>query len=291
MTELKPKQSILITGASSGIGKACALHFAGLGFTVFAGVRTSADALALQDLSSGDLRPTMLDVTSGDQIEAAFEELVGSLAGDGLTGLVNNAGIPLGGPLEFLSLDDFRQEIEVNLVGVVAVTQTFLPLIRKATGRIVNVSSMSGFMAMPFMGPYAATKFGLRALTDSLRVELRPWGIPVSIVDIGDVRTRLWEKALAVIESSAQNLPQAGWELYGPIVQIRERFRPHGISPIKVAKVVEKAITATKPKARYLVGRDAKVMDVLRRLPISIRDALIASQLPNYGPKVENHKN
>jgi NAD(P)-dependent dehydrogenase (short-subunit alcohol dehydrogenase family) len=152
----------------------------------------------------------------------------------------------------------------------------------------VNVSSMSGFIAMPFMGPYAATKFGLRALSDSLRVELRPWGISVSIVEIGDVNTRLWEKALAVIERSAEKLPQAGWELYGPIVQIRERFRPHGIPPINVAEVVERAITARKPRARYVVGRDAKVMDVLRRLPVPVRDALIASQLPSYGRQLDN---
>ena len=284
MTEISLRQSIVITGASSGIGKACALHFDRLGFTVFAGVRKGEDARALEGLASGDLRPIELDVTSETQVAAAREKVDEAVGSEGLTALVNNAGIPLGGPLEFLSMEDFRREVDVNLFGAVSVTQAFLPLIRSARGRIVNISSMSGFIALPFMSPYAATKFALRAVTDSLRVELRPWGIPVSIIEIGDVRTRIWEKSLAVIEKAAGDLSPIGRELYGPVVEIREWFRPHGIEPAEVARVVEKAVSSRRPKARYVVGKDARFMDVVRRLPVRLRDALIASRLPNYGP-------
>jgi len=142
MTDMTNPQSILVTGASSGIGKACALHFDKLGFTVFAGVRRERDALSLSKLASGDLRPIQIDVTSEAQIKSASEQVTEVLGRNGLTGLVNNAGIPLGGPLEFLCIEDFRNEIEVNLIGAVSVTQAFLPLIRKARGRIVNVGSM-----------------------------------------------------------------------------------------------------------------------------------------------------
>ncbi len=140
------------------------------------------------------------------------------------------------------------------------------------------------------MSPYAATKFALRAINDSLRVELRPWRISVSIIEIGDVKTRLWDKSLSVIEKVAKDLPEAGWELYGPIINLRERFQPHGISPSEVTRVVEHAITSRKPKARYVVGRDAKLLDLIRRLPISVRDWIIASQLPKYGQVTKENK-
>jgi NAD(P)-dependent dehydrogenase (short-subunit alcohol dehydrogenase family) len=259
------------------------LHFDKLGYAVFAGVRKEEDALSLEHASTTNLRPVILDVTKPSMIASVKSEVTKELDGRGLTGLVNNAGIPLGGPLEYLSISDFRNELEVNLIGAVAVTQAFLPLIRQEQGRIINISSVSGFIALPFMGPYAATKFGLRALTDSLRVELKPWGIFVSILEIGDVDTRIWEKSLAVIEKTAQEMPARGWELYGPIVQIRERFQPHGIQPVAVARVVEHAITSKRPKARYLVGRDARVLDLIRRLPTSVRDWVIAKQLPEFG--------
>lgn len=289
MSEISSFESIVITGASSGIGKACALHFDDLGFTVFAGVRREEDALALKEAASGNLKPILLDVTSPSLISSALDQVSNNLRGEGLTGLVNNAGIPLGGPLEFLSLSNFRNEIEVNLIGAVAITQAFLPLIRQNKGRIVNISSYSGFIALPFVSPYAATKFALRAITDSLRVELRPWGIPVSIIDIGDVRTRIWDKSLTVIEKAAEDMPEAGWELYGPVIELRERFQPHGILPIEVARVVENAMTSRKPKARYIVGRDAKLLDLIRRLPTPIRDWVIASQLPEYGQVKKEH--
>ena len=283
MDETKSAGSVLITGASTGIGKACALYLDNLGFTTFAGVRTEEDAAVLKEEASGALKTVMLEVTEPCQITSARDEVANDLKGAGLTGLVNNAGIPLGGPLEFLSIPDFRYELEVNLIGAVAVTQAFLPMIRQAHGRIINMSSLSGFIALPFMSPYAATKFGLRAITDSLRVELRPWGISVSIIEVGDVDTPLWAKSQEVIEKAAREMPDRGWELYGPIIELKERFQPHGISPVEVARVVEHALTSRRPKARYVLGRDAKLFDLLRRLPVSIRDRLISSQLPEYG--------
>jgi NAD(P)-dependent dehydrogenase (short-subunit alcohol dehydrogenase family) len=290
MSELNSDNSIVITGASSGIGKACALYLDELGYTVFAGVRREEDASALKAVASDNLKPILLDVTSQDMISSALVEVSENLEEHGLAGLVNNAGIPLGGPLEFLSLSDFRNQIEVNLIGAVAVTQAFLPLLRRKKGRIVNISSLNGFIALPFMSPYAATKFGLRAITDSLRVELRPWGISVSIVEIGDVESRIWEKSLAVIEKAADEMPEAGWDLYGPVVRIKDRFEPHGIPPIEVARVVEQAIFSKRPKARYVVGRDAKLLDIIKRFPTPIRDSIIASQLPEYGQDSDREK-
>jgi NAD(P)-dependent dehydrogenase (short-subunit alcohol dehydrogenase family) len=276
-------RAVVITGASTGIGKACALHLDELGFTVYAGVRKEKDAATLRHDSSSNLKPVFLDVTSPSMIASAVEEVANDFKDVGLAGLVNNAGIPLGGPLEFLSISDFRHELEVNLIGAVAVTQAFLPLIRQGQGRIVNISSLSGFIALPFMSPYAATKFALRAITDSLRVELRPWEIYVSILEVGDVDTRIWDKSLAVIEKAAKEVPERGIELYGPIMELRERFQPHGIPPVEVARVVDHALTSKRPKARYVVGQDARLLDLIRRLPTSIRDLVVASQLPKYG--------
>lgn len=275
--------SVLITGASSGIGKACALYLADLGFTVFAGVRREGDAAALKQEVSSNLTPVFLDVTDTSMIESARDKITNEIGHAGLAGLVNNAGIPLGGPLEYLPLSDIRYEMEVNLLGTVAVTQAFLPLIRRGQGRIVNISSLSGFIALPFLGPYAMTKFGMRAFTDSLRRELRPWNISVSVLEVGDVDTRIWDKSLAVIEKAANEMPDRGMELYGPVVGIKERFQPHGIPPLEVAKVVHHALFSNRPKARYVVGRDAKLLDLIRHLPTPILDWVISKQLPEYG--------
>lgn len=278
-----PSGSVLITGASSGIGKACALYLADLGFTIFAGVRREEDAAALKQEVHSSLTPIFLDVTNTSMIEAARDKINGEIGNAGLVGLVNNAGIPLGGPLEFVPLSDIRYEMEVNLLGAVAVTQAFLPLIRQGKGRIVNISSLSGFIALPFLGPYAMTKFGMRAFTDSLRRELRPWNIAVSVLEVGDVDTRLWDKSLAVIEKTAKEMPKRGMELYGPVVGIKERFQPHGIPPLEVAKEVEHALFSKRPKARYVVGGDAKLLDLMRHLPTPILDWVISKQLPEYG--------
>ncbi|MGD1157325.1 MAG: SDR family oxidoreductase, partial [Terriglobia bacterium] len=187
------KGAVVITGASTGIGEACALHLDKLGFRVFAGIRKAADAEALRHRASARLVPIRLDVSDETEVEQAARNVTEALRGEGLAGLVNNAGIVVAGMLEFLPLDALRRQLEVNVVGQVAVTQAFLPHLRKARGRIVNIGSVSGLIAGPFSGAYAASKFALEALTDALRVELRPWKIHVSIVEPGNIQTPIWK--------------------------------------------------------------------------------------------------
>jgi NAD(P)-dependent dehydrogenase (short-subunit alcohol dehydrogenase family) len=256
----------VVTGASTGIGRASALHLDSLGFDVHAGIRKEADAEALREAGSARLSPLMIDVTKGDSIAAAAAS-VGEAAPGGLAGLVNNAGIPLAGPLEFVPLEDMRRQFDVNLFGLVAVTQALLPLLRRARGRIVNISSIGGRVATPFLGPYVASKFALEGLSDSLRAELRPWGIEVSLVEPGSVATEIWEKGQREADSMREKLSPEGHDLYGrqldAFQRVADQTAARGISPHEVAKQVEHALTARRPKTRYLVGRDAKVRAVI----------------------------
>ena len=180
-------KSVVITGASTGIGAACALHLDQWGWRVFAGVRKQGDAEALRAQGSARLTPVSLDVTDTVSISTAASAVAGAVGAAGLAGLVNNAGIVVPGPIELLPLSDLRRQLEINVVGQVAVTQAFLPLIRAGRGRIVNMGSIAGRMATPFTGAYGASKFALEALTDALRLELQPWGISVSIIEPGAV--------------------------------------------------------------------------------------------------------
>ena len=277
-------RAVVVTGASSGIGEACALRMDRLGWRVFAGVRKEADGERLKQQASDRVAPITLDVTDEGQIAAAADT-VGAAVGDaGLAGLVNNAGIGVGGPLEFLTPEDLRRQLEVNVIGQIAVTQKFLPLIRKGHGRIVNMGSIGGRIATPLLGPYNASKFAMEALTDSLRQELRPWGIHVSIVEPGSIATRIWDKAQANADEVEKNLPEEALLLYGKtIAAIREaarKFEQAGIPPDEVAKVVEHALTARRPKTRYVVGRDAQIQRVLAKvMPDRMRDGLLARYL------------
>src|SRR3990172_8450526 len=186
------QRCVVITGASTGIGEACALRLDKLGWRVFARVRKEADAERLKNEGSERLTPAFIDVTDEGSIMKA-EETVRAVVGEaGLAGLGDNAGVGIHGPLEFLPIEDLRRQLEVNTIGQIAVTQAFLPLIRKGRGRIVNIGSIGGKMATPFLGPYAASKFAMEALTDSLRQELRPWDIHVAIVEPGSIATPIW---------------------------------------------------------------------------------------------------
>jgi NAD(P)-dependent dehydrogenase (short-subunit alcohol dehydrogenase family) len=259
--------AVLVTGASSGIGEATALRLAKRGLRVLAGVRREEDAARLR---AQGVEPVFLDVTDAEQI-ASLD------VGDELVGLVNNAGIALSAPLEFVPVAELRRQLEVNVVGQVAVTQAVLPALRRGKGRVVFIGSIAGRSALPFLGPYAASKFGLEAIADSLRVELRPWGIHVSIVEPGSIKTPIWTKGA----ERAQSLRSPAVDkLYGTSI---ERFRTialkrglNGIEPDEVAKIVEHALTAASPKARYLVGKDAKTRARLQRLPTWARDRVIA---------------
>jgi NAD(P)-dependent dehydrogenase (short-subunit alcohol dehydrogenase family) len=255
--------TVVVTGASSGIGEACTLHLERLGFQVFAGVRNAADGERLRSESSGNVIPISIDVTDQESIRTAAARVQEATGDRGLAGLVNNAGIAISGPLEFIPIDELRKQLEVNLVGQVAVTQAFVALLRKGRGRVVNISSIGGRIALPFAGPYAASKFGIEAISDSLRRELRPWGIEVSVIEPGSVATKIWEKGTAKARELSENLPPEGQELYGGMIAKMQKLAAEtaarGIPPEEVAKDVAHALTASKPKTRYLVGRDAKM--------------------------------
>ena len=282
-------RAVLITGASTGIGRAAALRLDADGWRVFAGVRREEDAEALRTAGSERLTPLILDITDAAQIAAAAERIgretdAGGEGQGGLDGLVNNAGIGVMGPLETLPLDDFRRQIEVNLTGQVAVTQAMLPLIRRATGRVVFVSSAGGRMALPFGGPYHAAKFGLEAVADSLRQELRPWRIEVAVIEPGSIDTPIWERAVQSYEEMAVRAPAAQEELYGKrLANLQEGARKtaaRGISPEKAAEAIVDALTARRPRTRRRVGLDAQGQVLLRRLlPDRALDRLLAAFL------------
>ncbi len=272
--------SVLITGASTGIGAACARALDGEGFRVYAGVRRAADGEALRQDASPRLTPLLLDVTDAASIAEAAGRLR-SETGVFLAGLVNNAGIAVAGPLEFVSPERLRQQFEVNVVGVLAVTQALLPLLRTGPGRIVNISSVSGRLASPFVGPYCASKFALEALSDSLRVELNPWRIPVSVVEPGVINTPIWQKSLAANASIMDDMPAESQALYGREVAAMQGFArsARGLEPLAVARVVVRALTDTRPKTRYVVGTDARLGVLLSRLPDRLRDWLLLNRL------------
>ena len=277
-------RSVMITGASSGIGAACALHLDGLGLAVFAGVRRDQDGEALRRRASDRLRSVLIDVTDDESVAQAAET-VGDVVGEaGLAGLVNNAGLAIAGPLEALPLAEVRRQMEVNVFGQVAVTQAFLPLLRKCTGRVVNMGSISGKVAMPLLGPYAASKFALEALTDSLRLELAAWGLHVAIIEPGTVATPIWERSGKQFDAMVEALPDEARARYRPLIdgmlRAVEKATAKAASPDKVARAVAHALTAHRPKTRYTVGRDAKLMALLLRpLPDRIRDRLILLSL------------
>ncbi len=271
-----------MTGASSGIGEACALRLDQMGFLVFAGVRKDEDGEALRRKASPRLTPVLLDVTQASSIQSAAVTVSKAVGDQGLSGLVNNAGIAVGGPLEFMPIEELRRQLEVNVVGQVAVTQAFLPLLRQSQGRIVNIGSFSGVMALPFVGPYAASKFALEAVTDALRVELRPWGIQVSIIEAGEIDTPIWEKTVASADATLARLPPQGQAWYGAVISgLRNRLAQHGgLPPDRVAQLVVHALTAARPRTRYVIGRGAWFLVLLRFLPDRLRDWLITRQLP-----------
>jgi len=201
------------------------------------------------------------------------------LDGAGLDGLVNNAGIVTAGPLEFLPLDMLRQQFEVNTLGVVAVTQAFLPLIRTARGRIVQIGSDSGRVTVPFLASYCGAKFALEALTSALRMELAPWKIRVSLIEAGAIATPLWQKADAMADELERQLPPQAITLYGKALRglrvTAGKIGRGAIPPERVAEAVEHALSARRPRHRYVVGNDARLMEVVRLLPEGLRDRLI----------------
>jgi NAD(P)-dependent dehydrogenase (short-subunit alcohol dehydrogenase family) len=271
--------TVVVTGASSGIGEACALRLARGGFDVFAGVRKDEDAERAAALHER-VRPLKIDVADEASVDAAKQEV-----GDGpVAGLVNNAGISVTGPLEFVPLAEFRRQLEVNVIGQIAATQAFLPGIRAARGRIVNIGSVGGKVAVPLLSPYAGSKFAMEGITDSLRRELRPLGVHVAIVEPGAIATEIWRKGTAAAEELLADAPPDSEAVYGKLIAAvrveAAKATKRAIPPDEVAKVVEHALTADKPRARYPVGRDAKMrIRVAGLLSDRAFDALVARQL------------
>jgi NAD(P)-dependent dehydrogenase (short-subunit alcohol dehydrogenase family) len=270
---------VVVTGGSTGIGQSTALHLRELGFAVLAGVRRDEGADRLRDQG---LTPIRLDVTDAEQLAAARAEI-----GDQpLAGLVNNAGIMCSGPLEFVSREVMREQLEVNVFGQLAVTQVFLDALRAGRGRIVNVGSISGLIATPIIGPYVISKFALEAMTDVLRRELLPQGVDVVIVEPGAVRTPLMSKATLGYEQVLRDGPPELKQRYGPMVTIAAEnttkiSRRTGTDARVVAKVIGKALTARRPRTRYLIGRDAIAAATLAKvIPDRVMDRLILSLMP-----------
>lgn len=270
----------MVTGASSGIGRACALRMQAVGWRVFAGVRNRDDAASLQAEASDRLTPILLDVADADSIQRARATVEKEFGGTGLSGLVNNAGIAYGGPVEFLELDELRRVFEVNFFGVVAMTQAFLPALRAVRGRVVNVSSNSGLVAAPFLSPYTTSKWALEALSDALRVELDPWKMRVVVIEPGAINTPLWNKGKDTVHLMRERFPREALALYGETTRALEAgLRPHGITPDRVARAVEHALTSRRPRTRYTVGLDAGLTRLVARLPDGWRDAFFKKRL------------
>lgn len=270
-------RSVLVTGASTGIGNACAHYLAGRGWHVYAGVRREAD-FALLESSEGKITPLILDVTEEDSIEAAARQI--EAAAKGLGGLVNNAGVVVPAPLEFVPLDELRRQFEVNTIGPIAVIQAVMPLLRRSTGRIVNIGSISGKIATPMMGPYSGSKFAIEALSDSLRNEIAPWGMHVALVDPGNIETPIWQKTTAFADEMLPTMPHEMEELYEELIAntraMAKRSEETAIPAEDVARVVAHALGSNRPRIRYFVGTDAKLGSIVARLlPDGIRDRVV----------------
>jgi len=255
--QTRDRGAVMITGASTGIGKACAMRLDKLGFQVFAGVRKDADGGALAETASERLTPVLIDVTDDTSIASAADTVAKAVGDRGLAGLVNNAGIVVPGPLEFVSLGDLRHQMEVNSIGQIAVTQAFLPLLRKCRGRIVNIGSIAGRAVTPFVGAYAASKFAMEAFTDALRMELRPWGISVSIVEPGSIATPIWNKGNATADEFEKKLPKEAHDLYDPAMAALRKASNETARRADRFKRVGRgmwALSVTEPSSNWLAA-------------------------------------
>jgi NAD(P)-dependent dehydrogenase (short-subunit alcohol dehydrogenase family) len=274
-------KTVVITGASTGIGRACALLLDGRGWEVYAGVRKSQDATSLEAEASDRLTPVMLDVADQGSVDEAARTLGIALRDRPLAGLVNNAGITIQGPLEFLPPDELRRQLEVNVVGQLSVTQAFMPWIHRAKGRIVFMGSMGGRTpSLPFIGPYIASKYAIEAIAESLRLELLATGVKVSIVEPGTIKTPLWEKGYEMFDEIMGWVPPDARSRYeGSMrrsMEFARKAEERGIEPVKVAERVVHALTAKRPRIHYLVGADARVRTAVEPyVPKPLRDLLV----------------
>ncbi|GCE10057.1 SDR family oxidoreductase [Dictyobacter aurantiacus] len=291
MTDIIPinRGAVVVTGASSGMGRACALLLAQAGYHVFAGVRKEQDALALKQQAPASLTPIFLDVTDADSITAAAMQVTETVGEAGLTGLVNCAGIGVTAPMELLPITELRRQFEINVIGQVAVTQAFLPLIRAARGRIIHVGSVGGKITIPFGGPLCASKYAIESINDALRMELALWGIEVCLIAPGSIRTPAVGKLVKDSEAMISTFPEEGARRYAAayraFVQTFVKHEEAGACPEVMAAVVLKALTARLPRTRYPVGPLSRRLPWLSRvLPPRVFDRVKARLfgLPRY---------
>jgi len=266
MTETR--RAVVVSGTSTGIGRACVVELARRGYHVFAGVRSPTDGAALRDEVGDHVTPLTLDVTREVDVSRAVDVIREAVAARGVWGLVNNAGIVVAGPLEFLPGDALREQFEVNVFGTLALTRALLPLLRSARGRVVNVSSVNGRLASPFSGAYAGSKFALEALSDALRLELAPAGVAVVVVQPGATATPIWETSRQRAMNLLPRYSDEAWTHYGKVLDRLQDIRvPSRAAPAeRVARVVARALAARRPRTRYHVGWDARAGVLLARL-------------------------
>lgn len=272
-------KTVLVTGASTGIGFSTALLLNQKGFRVYAGVRRSQDEATILEKSNNQIIPLRLDVTKEDEVRAAIDTIRKN--GHSLWGLVNNAGVVVAGPLEYISAEELREQFEVNVIGLHRMTVHALSLLREARGRIVHVGSVSGHFAFPYVGPYCASKFAVTALGDSLRRELRPHGIKVSLIEPGRVKTPIWEKSAITNKARRSRLPKEAEAHYGEVMTkmeiLAQKSASAGVTSEVVANKIYHALNSRCPRAHYLVGVDARIEVFLQRfLPASWADWLVS---------------
>ncbi|MGV9803766.1 SDR family NAD(P)-dependent oxidoreductase [Mycobacterium sp. NPDC003449] len=267
--------SVLVTGAARGIGRAIVERLAAAGWEVIAGVRSDVDAATVAALNPRRISTVILDVTDADQIAALPDALP-----QRLDAVVNNAGIVVAGPIEALNPRDWRNQLEVNVIGQFAVTQAVLPKLRDSHGRVVFVSSVNGRLSAPLLGAYAASKFALEAAAEALRIELRPWGVHVAVVEPSQTDTDMWRTADDMVEQTEAAMSPEHRTLYAGHITGMKKFIPVArklaVPPSKVVAVVEEALTARRPRARYLVGLPSKVqVAVMTNIPARLRDRIV----------------
>lgn len=282
-----PQEIVVITGASSGIGVATARDLARRGSHVLAGVRREQDADAIRGLG---IEPLMLDITNPDHIQALATRVHEDPQGRAVRALINNAGVSLMGPVEAFPLDEWRRLFEVNFFGHIAVTQALLPALIRSTGRVVNISSLGGKVALATYAPYASTKFALEAASDALRREVAPLGVEVIVIELAAVQTKIFDRAIATAQEVARAMTPEQHQRYGRLVQAAigqsAAGRDAGVSADTAAKIIAEAVTARKPRTRYTVGREAALLPLLTALPDRTLDwALAAALRPHFSKK------
>jgi NAD(P)-dependent dehydrogenase (short-subunit alcohol dehydrogenase family) len=267
--------SVLVTGAGRGIGRSITEHLAQRDWDVIAGVRTEADAVAVTAANPRRITAVTLDVTN----DAHIAELCDSLPAR-LDGIVNNAGMSVGGPMETVTTDDWRKQLDVNVIGQMAVTRAVLPRLRESRGWIVFISSVNGRLSMPMIGAYSASKFALEAAADALRMELRPWHIPVVIVEPAQTDTDMWRTADTMFDEAEAALTPEHRAMYARHMAGMKKMIPiarrMAVDPAKVSTVVEKSLTTRRPRARYVVGVGPKAqVALMTNLPAAVRDLVL----------------